>query len=479
MKSLNQNNLHPYQWEGTDFLVDNARSALFAGLGLGKTIMTGTALVELIALGDVVRVLIVAPKRVAQSVWKPEMAEWGHTKHLRVFAAVGKPEEREQQLLRSLKGAHGICTINPENLEWLCLTLNKRNIKWPFDTIVFDEFSMFKHSGSKRFKIMERICCDRIAHESTGTRLIKSPVKRIMGLTATPAASGLENLFAQIKLLDSGERLGRKVTHFRNKYMKNVAPPGVKFQKFIPQEDADKWVYDAVADIVKVFRPEDHLDMPDLIQNDILVDIPDKTRKIMRQLEQEFLVELNEEPVIATNAGALANKLLQFSNGAVYVGDPQDPNYEKKWEAAHSAKLDALAELDETSDHPLLITYWFQSDLARICKRFPHFEVLDKKGELIPKWNRGEVQRMLVHPASAGHGLNLQYGGNTFIMYSMFWSLELYQQLIGRLHRQGQKECVTVNRIVVRNSVEQRVAASLKDRARVQDSLLDYLASKK
>ena len=389
---------------------------------------------------------------------------------------MGSPQLRKQQALKSLTGQHGICTINPENLEWLCLMLADNKLSWPFDCVVFDEFSLFKHSGSKRFKIMERICCDRITHESTGTRLVKSRVKRIIGLTATPAASGLENLFSQIKLLDSGERLGRKVTHFRNKYMKNVAPPGVKFQKWTALEDANEWVYDAIADIVKVFRPDDHLTMPELIQNDILVDIPDKTRKIMRQLENEFLVELNNEPVIATNAGALANKLLQFSNGAVYVGDPSEPDYEKKWEPAHSAKLDALAELDETSDHPLLITYWFQSDLARIKKRFPHFQQLDKAGKLIPEWNKGKVSRMLVHPASAGHGLNLQYGGNTLIMYSMFWSLELYQQLIGRIFRQGQTRGVTVNRIVVRNSVEQRVAASLKHRARVQDNLLDYLA---
>lgn len=478
MRLLGQSDLHKYQWDGVQFLSDNERSALFAGLGLGKSIMTLTALCELIAMGDITRILIVAPKRVAQSVWKQEAAEWSHTKHLTVCTAVGKPEERKQQLMKSLAGQYGICTVNPENLEWLCKTLADAKLAWPFDCVVFDEFSLFKNSGSKRFKIMQTICCDRIAHESTGTRLIRSPVKRVIGLTATPAASGLENLFAQIKLLDSGERLGRKITHFRNKYMKNVAPPGVKFQKWEALDDADRWVYESVSDIVKVFRQEDFLDMPDLIQNDIVVDIPDKLRKTMKQLEEDFLVELNNEPVIATNAGALSNKLLQFSNGAVYVGDPTDPDYEKKWEPAHDAKLDALAELDETADYPLLITYWFQSDLARILQRFPHFKVLDKKGELIPKWNKGQVSRMLVHPASAGHGLNLQHGGNTFVMYSMFWSLELYQQLIGRLNRQGQKQCVTVNRIVVRNSVEQRVAAALKERAIVQDDLLNYLAEK-
>ena len=713
---LKPSNMHDYQLDGTGFLVDTSRSALMAGLGLGKTIMTLTALAELQSMRDMERALIIAPKRVAATVWHTEAANWTHTRHLRVARAVGKPNERRSAILSSLAFDHGIVTINPENLEWLMQMLVDMKMKWPFDTVIFDEFSMFKSSSSNRFKTMEKICCDYTKTVKGILHRIESPIERVNGLTATPAASGIGNLWSQVKLLDSGQRLGTKVTHFRKAFMSNQAPPGVKYPKWEPTKDAAENVYEAISDIVKVMLCEDYLDMPDLVQNDIVVDIPPKVRKDMETLEAEFLLEVNEngidEEIIAANAGALANKLMQFSNGACiaegtdvltdmgwlpiekvtdthkvwdgdnwvncdgahfmgvkdvteldgvsltldhrvltksgwktaeeilngkttdarydrisgvdflvsdeatmllensqrlsklwgsrynnmpgmgkvsnilpghgcsseghvsgsnrqygellqkqlsvgyseatvsesekhrlhkdplgcemsiassprlwdkqsdtsgedspirkvprktydvfnagpqqrylvrgadgktflahncYVGDPQDPDYEKKWAPVHDAKLDALAELDETCDYPLLVAYWFQSDLERITKKFPKWKVLDKKGSQIEAWNRGEIDRLLIHPASAGHGLNLQYGGNTFVLYSMFWSLELYQQLIGRLHRQGQDQAVSVNRIVIRDSIEQRVAMALASRAETQDDMLNYLNDK-
>ena len=720
---LSPENLHDYQWNGAEFLVNTPRSALMAGLGLGKTIMTLTALVELIEFEEVSRVLIIAPKRVAASVWHTEAKNWTHTKDLRISTAVGKPKERRSAILSALAFDHGIVTINPENLGWLINMLESMKISWPFDTIIFDEFSMFKSSDSKRFKNMEGICCDYTQVTKGILREVISPVTRVHGLTATPAASGVENLWSQIKLLDSGQRLGIRVSHFREAFMKNKAPPGVQYQKWEPTKGAAENIYDAVSDIVKVMLPEDHLDMPDLVHNDIVVDIPVSVRRDMKTLEAELMLEIKNEgfseEIIAANAGALANKLMQFSNGACiaegtevltdcgwlpieyvndsmrvwdgvawvncagskfmgvkpvmeidgvhltedhriltvsgwvqagdiiddkkynrastntrngaheslefmvsnatampiedaqglselwrswdtymsrmagqlskflqgygrssrrnvsgskgqfrrlsskqlsmghsdpaisksteyqydkhpvgdtmsvassqrvrhqssnptsqdtsvremrartydvfnagprqrytirgadgkelivhncYVGDPQDPDYEKQWAQVHDAKLDALAELDETCDYPLLVAYWFQSDLERILKKFPKWEVLSKKAkesaDQIERWNAGKIDRLLIHPASAGHGLNLQYGGSTFVLFSMFWSLELYQQLVGRLHRQGQSEAVSVNRIVIRDSIEQRVAMALASRAAVQDDLLEYL----
>jgi len=471
--------MHDYQHDGTGFLIENDRSMLLAGLGLGKTIMALTALAELQSFGDMERTLIIAPKRVANTVWHEESKNWTHTKHLSVYRAVGTPKQRRSAVLASLAFNHGICTINPENLEWLVDLLKDMNIDWPFDTIVFDEFSMFKSSTSNRFKTMEEICCDYTKTVKGVLHEISSPVERIFGLTATPAASGVENLWSQVKLLDSGKRLGVRISHFRKAYMSNEAPPGVQYQKWEPTVGSAENVYRSIADIAKVMRPEDHLDMPELVQNDIVVDIPAKVRADMETLESEFLLEVEndgiDEEIIAANAGALANKLMQFSNGACYVGDPQDPDYEKQWTPVHKAKLDALEELDDSCDYPLLIAYWFQSDLERITAKFPKWEVLDKEGSQIEAWNKGEIPRLLIHPASAGHGLNFQYGGNTFVLYSMFWSLELYQQLIGRLHRQGQTDIVSVNRIVIRNSIEQRVAMALASRAETQDELFEFL----
>jgi len=476
---LSSADLHDYQGDGIDFLLSHDRGGLFAGMGLGKTAMTLTATTELMDFGDIERQLIIAPKRVATSVWRQEAKIWTHTKHLKINAAVGTPKERRAALLQSLSGKTGICTINPENLEWMMKIFKEEKIRWPFDSIVFDEFSMFKHHKSTRSRIMHGWCCDRKTTRKGIATVLKSPVDRVWGLTATPASSGLENLFSQIKMLDSGQRLGTHMTHFRNAFMRNVAPPGVQWGDWKPQEDAEKRIYRAIADITKVMRPCDYLDMPELVQNDILVEIPQKVRTNMKVLERDFLLELEDDPdkaIVASNGGALCNKLLQYSNGAAYVGDPSDPDYEKKWEPVHDSKLQALAELDEITDRPMLVAYWFQSDLERIKKKFPKWTVLDKKGSQIDDWNEGKIHRLIVQPASAAWGVNLQYGGNVITMFSMFWSLEIYLQFIARLWRQGQDDTVSVNRILVRDSIEQRVATSLKDRAIVQDDLLEYLS---
>ena len=479
--------IHHYQHAGIEFLTSNTHCALFAQMGTGKTLMTLSALSELIMLGDVERVLIIAPRRVAATVWHSEAANWQHTKHLRVLPAVGTANERRSSVMRCMAFDHGIVTINPENLEWLMGLLEdlyaKGTIKklWPFDTVVFDEFSLFKSHDSNRFKLMESICCDKTVTEKGVARLVESPVQRVYGLTATPASNGVGNLWAQVKLLDSGDRLGTRVSHFRENFMQNKAPPRAEFYDWQAAASAEDVIYDKISDIVKVFLADDYLDMPDLIHNDVVVDIPKKVRDQLKVLETELLLEVKnnlglDEEIIATNGAALVNKCLQFSNGAVVSGETSDADYSSdKWAEVHRSKLDALAELDSVVDEPMVVAYWFKSDLARIKKKFPKWEVLDKKGSQIAAWNKGKVQRLLLHPASAGHGINLQYGGKVITLFSMFWSLEIYEQLIGRLYRQGQKGTVTVNRIVVRNTVEQRVADALANKAQLQDTMLEYL----
>lgn len=475
MRSISD--VHTYQNDAIDRGVTQDHIALFAGLGLGKTLMGLGIVASKIALGMGGKTLIVAPRRVAINGWHREAAQWDFLKHLTFSIACGTAVQRRVALAKNAD----VYVINYENLQWLIDNYYKKSWKW--EQIVLDESSLVKNSKTKRFRYLKAICQDRIVTPTRGknkgiSRVVKAKVKKVVLLTATPATKGLENLWSQIYLLDGGKRLGRSLREYMMTYFKPVAFEGTQYVKYEPIEGAKEKIYKKIEDLVHVLRTEDYLDMPDLIQNDIVVQLPKNIRDDYKKLEKEFLLQLSEEDEIyAANEASLGNKLLQFCNGAVYVGDPQDPDYVKKFRVVHDEKLNALAELYEAAKdkEPLLVCYWYESDLIRLKKRFPDAVVMDKDGSCIADWNDGKIDMLLIQPASAGMGLNLQTGGHRMVFFSLTWSLEYVLQVIGRIYRQGQRHAVTITNIVVENSREQRVTEALRNNAETQEELLEYL----
>ena len=434
---------HEYQEFAIDFLKDNPISCLLLDMGLGKTSITLTALKDLLDNGKVKRVLVIAPLRVARDTWPCEIRKWDHLKGLRYRVAVGNTRERLAALYDSTAQ---IVIINRENVDWLV-----KSYEWDFDMVVIDELSSFKNHKSKRFKAMVKM---------------RPYVSRIVGLTGTPSSNGLMDLWAQFKILDYGKRLGRFIGNYREWYFRPDKMNGYIVYSYKPLPFAEKEIYGKISDITISMSALDQLDMPELITNEIEVEMSPKERAKYDELKDEMVMELPDGEISAANAASLTNKLCQMANGRIY-------DESKNAVKIHDRKLEALEDIIESANgRPLLVAYWFKHDLEAISGRFEVREI--KTSEDIKDWNEGKIPVAVVHPASAGHGLNLQAGGNTLVWYGLTWSLELYQQTNARLWRQGQKAgTVVIQHIICRDTVDGRILKALKEKDTTQSALID------
>ncbi len=443
---LSRDELHEYQQYSAEFIVNHPVAALFLDCGLGKTVITLTALEELMFdRFETRKVLVICPLRVG-SVWKSETAKWSHIKNLDLSVAVGTEAERR----RALERQANIYVINRENVEWLV-----ENYRWDFDMVVIDELSSFKSHKAKRFKALKKV---------------RPMVRRIVGLTGTPAPNGLIDLWAEIGILDMGQRLGRFIGGYRERFFVPDKRSREMVFSYKPRKGAEEAIYSLISDICISMKAADYLEMPECIYNCVEVAMNEKEMKLYGQLEKDMLLPFADGDIDAVNAAALSGKLLQMANGAVY-----DENGNVKH--IHDRKLEALEDLVEAANaKPVLIAYWYQHDLDRIKKRTGAV-VLDT-AEDMQRWNAGEIQVAVIHPASAGHGLNLQAGGSTLIWFGLTWSLELYQQTNARLWRQGQKETVVVHHLVAKDTLDEKVMAALEKKDCGQSALVEAVKAK-
>lgn len=440
---------HPYQEFAKEFMISNPHSALFLEMGLGKTITTLTAIDELLYdCFEIRKVLIIAPLRVANSTWPSEIKKWEHLKLLRYSIVTGNESERVQALNTNAE----IYIINRENVDWL---VNKSGVDMNFDMLVIDELSSFKAYTSKRFKSLLKI---------------RPYFKRVVGLTGTPSSNGLMDLWAEFRILDFGKRLGRYITHYRNKYFVPDKRNGMIIYSYKPQEDAEQQIYEAINDITISMKSCDHLKLPELIMNEVEVVLENQEVERYQAFKKEMVMTIGEEEIDAVNAASLSNKLLQLANGSIY-------DEEKNYHAVHDKKIEALEQLvEEANGKPVLIAYWFKADKQRIEQRLNVREI--QSAEDIEDWNKGEIQVGLIHPASAGHGLNLQQGGCTLIWFGLTWSLELYQQTNARLYRQGQNQTVVIHHIITKNTIDEDVMKALKRKERTQEALMSAVKAR-
>lgn len=439
---------YPHQAAGIDWIIDHPAAALFWGMGTGKTVTTLTAIDRL--LHDYLEdgpVLVIAPKRVAENTWSKEADKWEHLKHLRVSRVMGT----EKQRLAALKVDADLFVINRENVVWLVDLLGQR---WPFPIVIIDELSSFKSAQAKRFKALRRV---------------RGRIKRIIGLTGTPRPNGLEDLWPELYLLDQGERLGKTLTQFRSRYLLPDKMNGHIVYSYKPREGAEAEVYDKLADICLSIKKEDVLQLPGQIYEDVELTPPPALLKKYKKFERDKVLECLDADgeVVAGSEAALTNKLLQFANGAIYDMDSQVHEL-------HTVKLDALEEmLEEAGGEPVLVLYAYKHDADRIRKRID-CRALDTP-EDIDAWNRGEIPVALAHPASIGHGLNLQDGGHIIIWYGLTWSLELYQQANERLNRPGQQHVCRIYHLILKGTHDERVLKSLANKDEGQAAAIEAL----
>lgn len=435
---------HEYQEYATKFIEDNEESAVFLECGLGKSVITLTAIKNLMARGEVSRVLVVAPLRVGKTTWPEEIGKWDHLGGLTYAVAIGSVAER----LNALKTQADITIINRENVEWL---IDKSGMPFDYDMLVIDELSSFKSFKAKRFKALLKV---------------RPQITRVVGLTGTPSSNGLMDLWAEFRLLDLGERLGRYITRYRLAYFTPDKRNAQVVFSYKPLPGAEERIYDKIDDITISMRASDYLKLPSLVMNTVVVEMGEKEKDIYDNLCDDMVVSLGESEIDAVNAASLSNKLLQMANGAVY-GEEQSVHH------IHDEKLNALEDLIESANgKPVLVAYWFKHDLARIKAKFPFVREIKTDAD-IRAWNRGEVEVGVIHPASAGHGLNLQTGGSTLIWFGLTWNLELYQQTNARLYRQGQKNTVVIHHIVTKGTIDERVLKALEKKEKTQNSLID------
>lgn len=440
---------HNYQNYAKDFILAHKVSALFLDCGLGKTITTLTAINELMYDSfEISKVLIIAPLRVAQSTWKDEIEKWDHLNLLRYSIVVGDEKER----LKALKQNSDIYIINRENVDWL---VTKSGIDFNFDMLVIDELSSFKSNTSKRFKSLLKI---------------RPFFKRVVGLTGTPSSNGLMDLWAEFRVLDLGERLGRYITHYRNEYFLPDKRNGGVIFSYKPQPNAEERIYRRLADMTISMKSTEYLKMPELILNELEINLDEKDQMKYKRFKKEMVMTIQEKEIDAINAASLSNKLIQLANGSIYDED-------KKFYEVHNKKLDKLEEIIESANgKPVLVAYWFKADKERIEKRFKVREI--KTADDIKQWNMGMINLALIHPASAGHGLNLQSGGSTLVWFSLTWSLELYQQTNARLYRQGQKDTVVIHHLITKNTIDEDIMKSLKRKDKTQEALMRAVKAK-
>lgn len=440
---------HAYQQYAKDKLIELPEAGLFLDMGLGKTVTTLTAIDELIYERlEVFRVLVIAPKRVAEDTWTGEAAKWDHLRHLRIAQVLGT----EKQRVAALEQDADVYVINRENVVWLVDRCRKN---WPFDMVVVDELSSFKSPQAKRFKAL---------------RQVRPLVRRFVGLTGTPAPNGLLDLWPQMYLIDRGQRLGKTVTGYRNRFFTPEKMSGYVVYSWRLKEGAEEAIRNRIADICISMKAEDYLQMPELIVNDIPVKLSEQERAVYRQMERESLMEIEGEQVTALTAAAVYNKLLQMANGSVYADDGNTVEI-------HSRKLDALEEIVEVAGAPVLVFYNFRHDYDRLRARFPAARTLQDPSD-IRDWNEGRIPLLLAQPASMGHGLNLQAGGHIIVWYGLTWSLELYQQANARLYRQGQKNGVIIHQLIAQGTIDEEVIKRLAGKDRTQQELLEALKAR-
>lgn len=445
---FDRKDLHEYQNKAIDFVFKKKRCGLFLDMGLGKTVSTLTAVSDLIDSVSVDRVLIIAPLRVANTVWRQESENWRHLRHLKVAVCTGSERNRISQLNRTAD----IYVINRENVKWL-VDLYAKKKRWPFDMLVIDESSSFKSPKSQRFKALKAVL-----HLTNYAVL----------LTGTPAPNGLMDLWAQVYLIDFGQSLGRTMTAYKKRFFEATGYMGYKFE---PRDGADKTIHGLIEHQVLSMTAEDYLELPERIDLIERVALPATTLKAYAEFEKELLIELEDgEFVEASTAAVLANKLLQWCNGAMYVDET------KRWQEVHKAKIDALADIvEDNAGENILVAYNYKSDLERLKAKFPDAVVLDSNPDTVKHWNEGKISMLLAHPASAGHGLNLQRGGALAVWFGLNWSLELYQQFNARLHRQGQTRPVRIVHLVADGCLDERVMRVLADKDSTQSALINAL----
>ena len=434
---------HEYQSYATEFILSHPISAVFLEMGLGKSVVTLSAIFDLCLDSFLVcKVLVIAPLRVARDTWPAEINKWDHLKGLSYSVAVGTEKER----IDALKKQSTLYIINRENVDWL---VHKSGIPFHFDMVVIDELSSFKSYGAKRFKSLLKV---------------RPSVKRIVGLTGTPSSNGLMDLWAEFRILDLGQRLGRYISHYRNTYFKPDKRNAQIVFSYKPLPGAEEEIYKQISDITISMKSTDYLKMPEYVSNEVFVTLSEKEWKVYSDFKEDMVANLGDEEIDAVNAAVLSGKLLQMANGAVY-------DSENKAHVIHDKKLDALEDLIEGANgKPVLVAYWYKHDLERIKDRFPVKQIQSSKD--IEDWNDGKIPIAVIHPASAGHGLNLQSGGSTLIWFGLTWSLELYQQTNARLYRQGQRDTVIVHHIITKNTIDEDVLLALTKKEKTQDALI-------
>lgn len=444
-----------YQQFAINHIIDHKASGLFLDMGMGKTVSSLTAIDDLLLLGEANKILVIAPKRVAENTWSTEVTKWDHLKHLKISKILGTPKKR----LEAAESNTDIYVTNRENVEWL---VNLYFGNWKWDTLIIDELSSFKSSKAKRFRAL---------------RKVRPYFKRIIGLTGTPAPNSLIDLWPQMYLLDGGQRLGKTITGYRERYF----TPGDRNQfvvfNYNLREGAEEAIQQKISDICVSMKAEDYLNMPKRIDNKVVVELPKKAMKQYENLEKDLVIQLEDEDISAANSAVLTNKLLQMANGAIYTDDTKEAI------EVHDEKLNALMDIIEAANgKPVLVFYSYKHDLTRIksCltkNGIKNYQSLDTSDD-IKKWNEGKIQVALLHPASAGHGLNLQYGGNIIVWFGLTWSLELYQQACARLYRQGQKESVIIHHIIAKGTVDEDVMKALQGKKINQNLLLEAVKAR-
>lgn len=443
---MNESDLHPYQRYAVDFIERHRFCGLFLDMGLGKTVSTLTAVKRMIYSFEVSKVLVIAPKKVAETTWTTEADKWEHLRCLKLSKVIGTEKERAEAL-----GADAdVYVINRENVCWLVRYLNGR---MPFDMLVIDELSSFKSHTAQRFKALKSV---------------RYQFSRIIGLTGTPAPNGYMDLWAELYLLDGGERLGKYITRYREEYFHPLISVGAVVYRYGLNAMSDIVISKKISDICVSMKAGDYLQLPERIDNTINVILTKDEKRQYDRFEREEILKINGETITAANAAAVTNKLLQYANGAVY-------DETKNVHTIHDAKIEALEELVEAaSGDPVLVFYSYRHDAARIMERLKKYDPVMLEGEKdVSDWNEGKTKVLITHPASAGHGLNLQAGGHIIVWFGVTWSLELYQQANARLHRQGQTKPVMIYHLITKGTMDERVMKAIANKENGQNAMID------
>lgn len=440
---------HNYQDHAFNHILNNPFCGLFMDMGLGKTVVAETAINRLIYQElDQDRVLIIGPKRVIRSVWTNEANKWSHLQHLKMSIVWGTEHER----IMALKKKADVYLINCENVVWLVKLFQS---KWPFKFVIIDESSKFKSHRSQRFRAL---------------KMIRKHIERMVILTGTPAPNGMLDLWAQLYLLDEGERLEKTISQYRERYF-TLKNPTDFFAGYRLRVGCNEAIYNRIGDICISMSKEDYLELPEIIENDIEIDLDDDIMHKYYKFEEDCILEIADKEITAVNAGALNTKLMQFANGAIYHDG-------KNWTRLHDSKLDALEDIvNESAGQNILVTYSYRHDLERIKERFPHARMLNTPKDE-DDWNMGKIRMLIGHPASMGHGLNLQDGGYIVVMFGLTWNLEHYLQVISRLHRQGQLHPVILHRLITTGTIDEDAAKSLLKKTQEQDGLMEAIKAR-